>query len=188
MTDCPNAEIRDQLPDLLHDRLDAEARAAVLAHVGDCIDCKAEMDLLSGLRGTMTYVVTVDVTRVSQGVIAQTRSVAAGVPARGRAWANWRIAAAITVLAVGAGSVARMYNSSGVAVGPDSVAVAQAVAAPALQVAELSTPSEAEAPSESDLRTLISDLEELDALPALEPEVVAVPVTPVERAVNERSE
>ena len=188
MTDCPNAEIRDQLPDLLHGRLDAMARAAVLAHVGDCIDCKAEMDLLSGLRGTMTYAVTVDVMRVSQAVIAQTRPAGAATPARGRAWATWRIAAAITVLAVGAGSVIKMYDGNRGVVGTDSVSVAQSVAEPSLQVAELSTPSEAEAPSENDLRTLISDLEELDALPALEPEVVAVPVTPIERAVNERSE
>ena len=36
MNDCPNAEIRDRLPDLLHDRLDPSARAAVTAHVATC--------------------------------------------------------------------------------------------------------------------------------------------------------
>ena len=32
MTDCPNAEIRDLLPDLVHGRLDAAARADVERH------------------------------------------------------------------------------------------------------------------------------------------------------------
>ena len=33
MTDCPNAEMRDRLPDLLHERLETSVRAAVMAHV-----------------------------------------------------------------------------------------------------------------------------------------------------------
>ena len=42
MNDCPNAEMRDLLPDLLHERLDASPRAVVSAHVGACEDCRAE--------------------------------------------------------------------------------------------------------------------------------------------------
>jgi hypothetical protein len=53
MNDCPNAEIRDRLPDLLHDRLDVSTRAAVMAHVDDCVDCRAELELLKGVRGVM---------------------------------------------------------------------------------------------------------------------------------------
>src|SRR6185503_15034666 len=99
MTDCPNAEMRDQLPDLLHGRLDDTARAVVLAHVGDCIDCQAEMELLKGLRGTMTYALTVNVARVSLAVVEQTRATSLPRAVRSvsegsgrRAWANWRIA------------------------------------------------------------------------------------------------
>jgi hypothetical protein len=195
MTDCPNAEMRDQLPDLLHGRLTDTARAVVLAHVGDCIDCQAEMELLKGLRGTMTYALNVNVARVSFGVIEQTR--ASDVPqtatsivgrSRGRAWQNWRLAAAIAVLVVGGGAVARMSGGDRTTLLGDSTAVAQVVATPALQMAELSPAVDAEQPSESDLRLLLDDLQELDALPALEPEAVAVPVAPVERAVSERSE
>ena len=195
MTDCPNAEMRDQLPDLLHGRLTDTARAVVLAHVGDCIDCQAEMELLKGLRGTMTYALNVNVARVSLAVIEQTRGTAASQTvtsvvgrSRSRAWTNWRLAAAIAVLAVGGGAVARMYKGDQLAPLADSTAVAQAVAPPALQMAELSPAVDAEQPSESELRTLLDDLQELDALPALEPEAVAVPVAPVERAVSERSE
>ena len=38
MTDCPNAEMRDRLPDLLHERLETSVRAAVMAHVDQCDD------------------------------------------------------------------------------------------------------------------------------------------------------
>ena len=195
MTDCPNAEMRDQLPDLLHGRLDDTARAVVLAHVGDCIDCQAEMELLKGLRGTMTYALNVNVARVSLAVIEQTRASAlpriqTSVAAHSgrRRWASWRIAAAIAVLAVGGGAVASMYKGDQITPLGDSTAVAQVVADPALQMAELSPAVEAEQPSEGELRTLLDDLQEMDALPALEPEAVAVPVAPVERAVSERSE
>ncbi|PYP60840.1 MAG: hypothetical protein DMD26_18920, partial [Gemmatimonadetes bacterium] len=50
MTDCPNAEMRDRLPDLLHERLDASARAVVMAHVADCDDCRAELVVLREAR------------------------------------------------------------------------------------------------------------------------------------------
>ena len=46
MTDCPNAEMRDRLPDLLHERLETSVRAAVMAHVDECDDCRAEIALL----------------------------------------------------------------------------------------------------------------------------------------------
>jgi len=42
VNDCVNAEIRDQLPDLVHERLDASALAIVMAHVDGCIDCRDE--------------------------------------------------------------------------------------------------------------------------------------------------
>ena len=49
MNDCPNAEIRDQLPDLLHDRLSSSTRAGVMAHVATCADCRDELELLRGV-------------------------------------------------------------------------------------------------------------------------------------------
>src|SRR5690349_22655830 len=132
MTDCPNGEMRDQLPDLLHGRLTDTARAVVLAHVGDCIDCQAEMELLKGLHGTLTYGLNVNVARVSLAVIEQTRASAlprtvtsvAAPPGR-RTRANWRLAAAIVVLAVGGGTVARMYSGNQIAPRGDSSEVAQ---------------------------------------------------------------
>jgi hypothetical protein len=53
MNDCSNANIRDQLPDLLHDRLSVSVRAAVMAHVDGCMDCRDELELLRGVRGAL---------------------------------------------------------------------------------------------------------------------------------------
>ena len=101
MNDCPNADIRDQLPDLLHERLDVSMRAAVMAHVDACGDCRAELELLRVVHGMfVSQTPRVDIHYV---VNALPKSAARPVPVapRHRVWSDWRIAAAITVLAVG---------------------------------------------------------------------------------------
>lgn len=50
MTDCPRGEVRDLLPDLLHDSLDADRRAAVESHVASCAACSDELALLRNVR------------------------------------------------------------------------------------------------------------------------------------------
>ena len=110
MNDCPNAEIRDQLPDLLHDRLDVSMRAAVMAHVDACVDCRAELDLLRSVHGMlMARTPRVDINYVVNALpkpMAATRAQPARLAPRRRVWSDWRIAAAVTVLAVGGGSFA----------------------------------------------------------------------------------
>ncbi len=65
MSDCSNAEIRDLLPDLMHDRLDAHTRARVIAHVDGCADCRSELELLRSLRGSLDRATPrVDVDRI----------------------------------------------------------------------------------------------------------------------------
>src|SRR5438094_696228 len=99
MTDCPNADIRDQLADLLHDRLDASARAAVMAHVDVCADCRGELELLRSLHHLMiARTPPVNVGRIVAAL--STRPIAR------RRGVNWRLAAAVTVLAVGGTSLA----------------------------------------------------------------------------------
>jgi anti-sigma factor RsiW len=44
--DCPNTEIRDLLPDMLHDNLGATDRLRVEQHLAGCLACAAEMELL----------------------------------------------------------------------------------------------------------------------------------------------
>lgn len=110
MNDCPNAEIRDQLPDLLHDRLDVSMRAAVMAHVDACVDCRAELELLRGVHGLLVArTPRVDVNYVVNALpkpSASTHALPSRLTPRRRVWSDWRIAAAVTVLAVGGGSFA----------------------------------------------------------------------------------
>jgi anti-sigma factor RsiW len=106
MNDCLNADIRDQLPDLLHDRLDASERAAVMAHVDACVDCRAELELLRGIHGMLvSQAPGVDVDAVVRALPARVAQPIRVAPRR-RVWTDWRIAAAVTVLAVGGGSFA----------------------------------------------------------------------------------
>lgn len=113
MNDCPNAEMRDLLPELLHDRLSATVRAEVTAHVDACADCREERELLRGLREVMvTYTPKIDVAYVVSALPAPpTQSVR--IPRRPRTWADWRVAAAVTLIAVGGTSVAVVARGGG---------------------------------------------------------------------------
>ena len=41
MIDCPNGDVRDALPDYLHDRLDTARRRQVESHLAGCDACRA---------------------------------------------------------------------------------------------------------------------------------------------------
>jgi hypothetical protein len=87
------------LPDLLHDRLDPVARAAVESHLRGCAECRSELDLLRDLRATMRHSPTLDLPAIVAAVPAY------NTPTK-RSWVGWRTAAAITFVAAGASSVA----------------------------------------------------------------------------------
>src|SRR4029079_3088314 len=98
MTDCPNAEMRDRLPDLLHERLETSVRAAVMAHVDECDDCRAEIALLREAHVVLSPAVrAVDGVAISRVLIERTRR---PVNARRSPWMDWRIAASIALLVV----------------------------------------------------------------------------------------
>jgi hypothetical protein len=150
MNDCSNAEIRDKLPDLLHDQLDMSARAVVVAHVATCVDCRDELQLLRDLLGMIEMgTPSVDLGRIVSALPkppVQVRAVdrtpavarpAAGITAitplasRRRVWADWRVAAAVTLLVAG-GSSAVLLNReaagvSGTSISTPTVAVSPGV-------------------------------------------------------------
>jgi anti-sigma factor RsiW len=98
MTDCPNGDIRDLLPDLLNGTLAPDQRAGVEAHLLTCDDCREEMELLRGMRRSMHRVSAppaADIVRALPAYRAQVRRVGNG----------WRIAAALALLAGGGTSV-----------------------------------------------------------------------------------
>ncbi|HUQ45469.1 MAG TPA: zf-HC2 domain-containing protein [Gemmatimonadaceae bacterium] len=153
MTDCPNGDMRDLLPDLLHDRLALAVRRDVELHVGTCAECRAELALLRAMRVSLGRGPAVDVAAVAAAIPAY-RS-----PAR-RAWGGWRAAAAIMILAAGGTSVAVLQR------GRDG-AVVRTVAAPR----ELATASGAIGElNDRELSALLRDLESLEALPSVDGE------------------
>ncbi len=141
MSDCSNAEIRDLLPELLHDRLDAPTRARVLAHVNGCADCRSELELLRSMRGALERgVPRVDVDRI---VAALPSPASAGSRRQRRVWSDWRIAAAVTFLVAGGTSLAVLRNARDDA-GADSTSVSAArhpSTVAALPAPDTSTPS-----------------------------------------------
>ena len=108
MSDCSNADIRDLLPDLLHDRLDAHTRARAVAHVQDCADCRSELELLRSLRGSFDRgTPRVDVDRV---VAALPLPSSTRRSTRRPVWSDWRIAAAVTFFVAGGTSLAVIHD------------------------------------------------------------------------------
>jgi hypothetical protein len=198
MNDCVNAEIRDQLPDLVHDRLGAAERAVVLAHVESCIDCRDELQLLRDARAMYARgVPRVDVAYV---VGALPKAPAAHptreLPARPRArtWSDWRIAAAVTLLIAGGGSYAVMRSgqpdilmdtTAMVATIPESTMLDSSLAAIGDLAAMVSPdddrPAEVGATDvrlgdldEEQLTALLNEIDNLRAVPASEPEAAGL--------------
>ena len=152
MNDCSNAEIRDQLPDLLHDRLAVSVRDVVVAHVADCVDCREELELLRGVHVMLvTQTPRVNVSQIVAALPkpAAVRSTPVQAPARRMMRMDWRIAAAVTFLAVGGSSVAllnraptvdRAFADSGLAVPATATPAAVADVAAAVTAAPSSAP------------------------------------------------
>jgi anti-sigma factor RsiW len=176
MTDCPNGEIRDLLPDLLHDRLPADVRREVEAHVRSCDECRAELALLGAMRSSLRRAPAVDAAAIAAAIPAYR------APVR-RSWGGWRAAAAIVVLAAGGTSVAVLQSREGIQRGARDTVTAVVAARTADSVAPTAA---AQAPRElalgssvvsdlddSELSTLLNDLQSLDAVPSADVEYPA---------------
>ena len=121
MNDCSNAEVRDRLPDLLHDRLDAVSRADVVAHVAECVDCRDELELLRTVQKTLiAQTPRVDIAYIVGALPKAPARRPQIQPARWR-WSDWRIAAAVTVLIAGGSSVVVLNRAPSHGVTPPSI-------------------------------------------------------------------
>ena len=133
MSECSRPEMRDRLPDLIHDRLDAAARAEVVAHVAGCAVCNAELELLRQAHAVLVArTPRVDVAKIVSALPKPNPAISPKViPLRPRRrWADWKIAAAITVIAVGGGTFAVTRHGTSPVLAPDSVSVPSVNAAP----------------------------------------------------------
>lgn len=191
MTDCPNGEVRDLLPELLHDRLAPATRREVEAHVRDCADCRAELALLRTMRSSLRRAPAVDVAAISAAIPAYR------APVR-RSWGGWRVAAAIAILAAGGTSVAVMQrgaigvrDTAAVAVGSSAApstpvrvatkdsAVPRATASSAPRELAVASSSLGDL-DDAELSALLKDLATVDVLPSVdvEPATAISPVSP----------
>ena len=207
MNDCPNAEMRDLLPDLLHDRLAATVRAEVTAHVAGCVDCREELALIRSLQTVVTVKVPrVDVAYVVHALPKPPQPSVTPIATRRRTWSDWRIAAAVTLLVAGGSSVALINRApkmvDSVAVAPvavtaplDSQTASSSTATPTLaSAAETVSKSPSASESSNDvelgaggrladlddaqLKALIDEIGQMKAVPITEPEPVAIRVDP----------
>jgi anti-sigma factor RsiW len=201
MNDCPNAEMRDLLPDLLHDRLTANVRADVTAHVAGCVDCREELELLRSLHAiVMVRVPRVDVAYVVNALPKPPRRNVTPLATRRRTWTDWRIAAVVTLMVAGGSSVAllnrapKAVDSAGataVAVNAprDTQTASSSTAAPTLASAveqtsetpdgvELGAGGRLSDLDDTQLEALINEIGQMKAVPITEPEPVALRVDP----------
>lgn len=121
MTDCSNAEIRDLLPDYVHDQLSVTDLARVEQHLVSCAECTDELALLQTVLairpevgvpnvadivaslprpGQLTPVAADDRAPIAVDGVRDIAS-AKSVVRRTVAFRNWRSAAAVAVMAVG---------------------------------------------------------------------------------------
>jgi hypothetical protein len=184
MRDCENADMRDRLPDLVHDRLPATLRAELHAHLNQCADCRAELALLERVRAAATAV-SVDAGRI-----------VAALPAY-RAPSVWRRAtqsralriAAVIVLVIG-GSMLVSDDVPQTAEEPGAAPVARVATTPDTPVTRGATsqvpvrPRQATPPAElavgetfddltdTELQALLKAMESMEARTSTETEVV----------------
>lgn len=190
MRDCPNGEMRDRLPLYVSGRLDGARQALVEAHLRDCADCQAEVELLRAA------VRAFDVAAPDAAAIAA-RVPTARVARRLRPFHRqpvWRLAAAITVMIAGTAMTMLLQrprlSEETATVGVDTGQVTGGLPGgnpsgdTGLLVASAGgTPGMALGGSLSDLsdsqlEALLASLERLDGAMSAEPEVLNTPIIP----------
>jgi anti-sigma factor RsiW len=170
MSDCPNVEIRELLPDYLSGTLAAPRRVEVEGHLAGCQECQEELAVLRLVREAYAEAPGVNVAAI---VGALPRPSA--TPVIKPAMKTWRrsyalqIAAAVSFVALGGLSltVARSFFGGNAALVPDTVVVSPAVTngdGPVISFAGGVSDLEDE-----DIEALLSALESIEALPVTEP-------------------
>jgi hypothetical protein len=172
MTDCSNVEMRDRLPDLANETLEPSARELVLFHLAECAACTAELEILRTTR--LIFVKTTPKVNVAGIVSALPQygvtSITTATATRERSWAtSWRMAAAMTLVAAGLGSYAVLGNDS--TVGPiDTMQITADNTVGLALTGALADMSDAE------LSALASDIDQIEALPSTEIDLMRSPV------------
>ena len=164
MSDCPNVEIRELLPDYLGGRLSDVRRSEVSSHLASCDDCAEELALLQLVR--QAYEATTPAMNVSAIVAALPKKAARPVMRSWRRSHAFQIAAAVSFITLGGISlaVARSFFS----VSPDA-ALVDTVAVNTVGDTPISFAGGLSDLGDDDVEALITALESIEALPVVEP-------------------
>lgn len=187
MNKCTELDIKEMLPDLLHGKLDADARAQVEAHIAGCDECTEELEVLRTVKSAAVFIPAIDVDHVVRQIPPYRAIVpVAQAPARSRV-VSWLVAASLVVVVLGGGSLLMIQKAPTFApiatvdgskspgggsaqtskpgdVTPKNTAVPPTPAPRALALA-----SAVDGLSDNNLRQLMDDMNSFDALPATEP-------------------
>jgi hypothetical protein len=171
MTDCPNVEMRDRLPDLANDSLEPAVRELVLIHLTECTACTAEIEILRTTR--LILLKTTPKVNVA-GIVSAlpqygAQSISSAPSVQRRTWANsWRIAAAVTFLAAGIGSYKLLVDDAA----PSLRDTLAAAVTPDSTVGLALTGALADM-SDAELKDLVGDIATIEALPSTEVEATS---------------
>ena len=195
MNKCTELDIQEVLPDLLHGKLDADARARVEAHVASCAECTEELEVLRTVKSAAVFIPPIDVDRVVRQIPPYRAIVPAReIPARSRAVA-WLVAASLALVVAGGGSLLLMQqkridrpvvviHNPGVlraAAGQETLGPVILRGGVPLQARvnteqphthALALATGVDGLSDRNLRQLMDDMNSFDALPTTEPEPV----------------
>lgn len=163
MRDCPNGEMRDRLPELMHNRLSGEALSVVRSHVAECADCRAELALLEQLRAAAVA------PRIDASRIVARLPRYRGVPAWRRVVTSARLSAAAAVLLL-VGGYAWFDGRPGEV--PRPLVQVQPTAAPELAIGESFQDL-----TDSELAVVVQEIGKLEAVTA---EAVEEPILPLQ--------
>lgn len=190
MNKCSETEIQEMLPDLAHGSLEGRDRQRVEAHLATCESCREDLDVIRTVKSAAVFAPTIDVAGVVRH-IPPYRTILPVVekPARTK-MVQWLVAAAVLVAVVGGGSAIltkQLRNrAQPVAVGaPESIKMVTPTPKAPEQASTVPTPSvtavAAQAQpqvlalstdladlSDGNLVQLMNDMDQFDALPAVE--------------------
>jgi anti-sigma factor RsiW len=170
MADCSNVEIRELLPERAGSALSAADLARVDAHLASCATCSAELALIQAARRAVRVAPSIDIGRISAGVVAATLTpsrpqLVTSAPAAARAhraprmrWIGLKAAAAVAIAAAGIGSFAVWHSTDDGTALPNGATIAAVAPASGAATTEIAVAGGLNDLSASDLQSLLGDL------------------------------
>jgi hypothetical protein len=192
MNKCAEVDVKEMLPDLLHGKLDARARARVEAHVATCEDCAEELEVLRTVKSAAVFIPAIDVDRVVRQIPPYRAIVpAAQAPARSRV-VSWLVAASLAVVVLGGGSLLMIQQKplpqrvgnvdssksrskpgeQGVRNTTPPSVTSRGTASAGPRPHALAMATGVDGLTDNNLRQLMNEMDTFDALPTTEPEPV----------------